>query len=57
MPRFKHYNYDQDAMVVINYQEQLQPGESPQRQRAAGLLYPGNQASPDLYRLGEAPGG
>jgi len=28
MPRFKHYNYDQDAMVVINYQEQLQPGES-----------------------------
>ncbi|MGO1659489.1 MAG: hypothetical protein ACTHYN_12925 [Marinobacter sp.] len=25
-PRFKHYNYDQDAMVVINYQEQLQPG-------------------------------
>ena len=25
MPRFKHYNYDQDAMVVINYQEQLQP--------------------------------
>ena len=26
MPRFKHYNYDQDAMVVINYQEQLQPG-------------------------------
>ncbi|QCF24834.1 transposase [Hydrocarboniclastica marina] len=26
MPRFKHYNYDQDAMVVINYQDQLQPG-------------------------------
>ena len=26
MPRFKQYNYDQDAMVVINYQEQLQPG-------------------------------
>ncbi|MBJ6138589.1 transposase [Marinobacter litoralis] len=26
MPRFMHYNYDQDAMVVINYQEQLQPG-------------------------------
>ncbi len=26
MPRFKHYNYDQDAMIVINYQEQLQPG-------------------------------
>jgi transposase len=26
MPRFKPYNYDQDAMVVINYQEQLQPG-------------------------------
>jgi hypothetical protein len=25
MPRFKHYNYDQDAMVVINYREQLQP--------------------------------
>ncbi|MFT7366334.1 MAG: hypothetical protein ACI9OW_001234 [Marinobacter psychrophilus] len=26
MPRFKNYNYDQDSMVVINYQEQLQPG-------------------------------
>jgi hypothetical protein len=26
MPRFKHYNYDQDAVAVINYQEQLQPG-------------------------------
>ncbi len=25
MPCFKYYNYDQDAMVV-NYQEQLQPG-------------------------------
>ncbi len=26
MPRFKIYNYDQNAMVVINYQDQLQPG-------------------------------
>lgn len=26
MSRFKHYNCDQDAMVVVNYQEQLQPG-------------------------------
>ena len=26
MPRVKHYNSDQAAMVVINYQEQLQPG-------------------------------
>jgi hypothetical protein len=28
MLRCKHYNYnyDEDAMVVINYQEQLQPG-------------------------------
>ncbi|UDM06387.1 transposase [Halomonas sp. NyZ770] len=26
MPRFKVYNYDQNAMVVINYQDQLQPG-------------------------------
>jgi len=26
MLRFKHYNYDQSATVVINYQEQLQPG-------------------------------
>jgi hypothetical protein len=26
MPRFKHYNYDQDTIVVINYREQLQPG-------------------------------
>jgi len=26
MPRFKPYNYDQNAMVVINYRDQLQPG-------------------------------
>ncbi|CAH1044905.1 hypothetical protein [Halomonas sp. TD01] len=26
LPRFKAYNYDQNAMVVINYQDQLQPG-------------------------------
>ena len=26
MPKFKHYNYDQTAMVVINYRDQLQPG-------------------------------
>lgn len=26
MPRFKVYNYDQNAMVVINYQDPLQPG-------------------------------
>ena len=26
MPNFIPYNYDQDAMVVINYQDQLQPG-------------------------------
>ena len=26
MPRFKPYNYDQHSMVVINFQEQLQPG-------------------------------
>ncbi|WP_433924750.1 hypothetical protein ACN06F_04565 [Vreelandella sp. 21] len=26
MPRFKAYNYDQNAMVVINYYDQLQPG-------------------------------
>jgi len=26
MPRFKTYNYDQSAMVVINYQDQPQPG-------------------------------
>ncbi|KKO03307.1 hypothetical protein LCGC14_0097200 [marine sediment metagenome] len=26
MPRFKPYNHDQNAMVVINYQDQLQPG-------------------------------
>ncbi len=25
MLRFKAYNYDQNAMVVINYQDQLQP--------------------------------
>ena len=26
MPNYKPYNYNQDAMVVINYKEQLQPG-------------------------------
>lgn len=26
MPRFKPYNDDQDAMVVVNYRRQLQPG-------------------------------
>jgi transposase len=26
MPNFKPYNYNQTAMVVINYQDQLQPG-------------------------------
>lgn len=26
MPKFKPYNYNQHAMVVINYQDQLQPG-------------------------------
>src|SRR5690606_6392628 len=26
MPKFKPYNYNQDAMVVINYKDQLQPG-------------------------------
>jgi len=25
MPRFDHYNDDQDTMVAINYREQLQP--------------------------------
>ncbi len=27
MPNFKPYNYDQNAMVVINYRDQLQPGQ------------------------------
>lgn len=26
MPRFKVYNYDQNAMVVNSYQDQFQPG-------------------------------
>ena len=26
MPKFKPYNYNQDAMVVINFAEQIQPG-------------------------------
>ncbi|SMN01881.1 Mobile element protein [uncultured Candidatus Thioglobus sp.] len=26
MPRYKDYNYDQSAMVVINFKEQIQPG-------------------------------
>ena len=26
MPKFIPYDYNQDAMVVINYQDQLQPG-------------------------------
>jgi|GEM_PF-6178820 hypothetical protein len=28
MPRFKPYNYDQDAMVVINYHDQANPSPS-----------------------------
>ena len=26
MPKFKHYDYKQSSMVVINYEDQLQPG-------------------------------
>ena len=26
MPKFKHYDYNQMSMVVINYLEQIQPG-------------------------------
>ena len=26
MPNFKKYNYNQTAMVVINFEEQIQPG-------------------------------
>lgn len=26
MARFRHYGYNQTTMVVINYQNQLQPG-------------------------------
>ena len=26
MPQFKPYDYNQDAMVVINFEEQIQPG-------------------------------
>ncbi|MGD9661899.1 MAG: hypothetical protein AB7U63_11540 [Porticoccaceae bacterium] len=26
MPNYKPYNYNQDAMMVINYKDQLQPG-------------------------------
>jgi len=26
MPKFKPYNYDQSAMIVVNFQDQLQPG-------------------------------
>lgn len=26
MPKFKHYDYNQSSMVVINYEDQLQPG-------------------------------
>ena len=25
MPNFKKYNYDQDTMIVVNFEEQLQP--------------------------------
>jgi len=28
MPRFKTYNYDQHAMLVIHYQDHLQPWEA-----------------------------
>ena len=26
MPRYKHYDYNQDSMIVINFEEQIQPG-------------------------------
>lgn len=26
MPKFKRYDYNQNAMIVINYADQLQPG-------------------------------
>ncbi|MCY0963777.1 transposase, partial [Parathalassolituus penaei] len=26
MPRYKHYDYNQTSMVVINFEEQIQPG-------------------------------
>ncbi len=26
MPRYKHYDDNQDSMVVINFEEQIQPG-------------------------------
>ncbi len=26
MIKFRHYDYNQSSMVVINYEEQLQPG-------------------------------
>jgi len=26
MPNFKRYNYNQDAMIVVNFEDQLQPG-------------------------------
>tara|TARA_R100001230_G_C5567795_1_gene90437 strand:- start:106 stop:336 length:231 start_codon:yes stop_codon:yes gene_type:complete len=38
MPRFKVYNYDQNAMVVINYQDQL-PGSALAWQKRKGLKH------------------
>jgi len=38
MPRFKAYNYDQNAMVVINYQDQL-PGSALAWQKRKGLKH------------------
>ena len=26
MPRYKQYDYNQDSMIVINFEEQIQPG-------------------------------
>ena len=26
MPNFKHYNYNQSAMVIVNFEDQIQPG-------------------------------
>lgn len=26
MPQYKHYDHDQTSMVVINFEEQIQPG-------------------------------
>ena len=45
MPKYMHYDYNQDSMVVINFEEQIQP----ETFEVSGI-----QRNPDAYQLDES---